>query len=85
MRASIGRNLASDDITKAQIERLARNLIDRSPDELSGIAESNPALVREWVTEMRQRREVLEAEVLALDAALHRLLSVRTSRGRTAA
>ena len=86
MRTSIGRE--SRPVTKsrtAQIDASRKSLIDRSPDELSGIAGSNPDAGPRMVAELRQRREGLEAEVRALDTALHSLLGVRGRRSRTAA
>ena len=85
MRTPTGRDFNRDDLAHRQLARLAQGVIERSPDELSDIVDANPALVGEWMAELRQHRDGLESEVRDLDAALLRLLAARGKRGRSAA
>lgn len=70
---------------RVQLARLARSVLERPAGEVKAIAADNPALVREWIAEIRSSRDAAEAEARLMTAALHRLLNSHRSETRTAA
>lgn len=74
-----------DDIEARQLERLARSILDQTSGDLAEVMRSNPALVREWISEMRTRRDALESEASTLTKALHKVLRTHPANGAAVA
>ena len=75
---------ALDEFERRQLDRLADAVLLRPATELNSIARENPALVREWISEIQSRRDEVEAKKAALDTALQRLVRI-AERGRAGA
>ncbi len=73
MKNALGDARSRDAIDRRQLDRLAHTVLDRPATELSSIARHNPALVSEWIAEIRNLRDEVDAEKRALETALERL------------
>lgn len=73
------------DIEGRQVERLARAILDQTCGDLADVMRSNPALVRDWIAEMRARRDALETEASMLTKALHKVLRTHPANGSAVA
>lgn len=74
-----------DDIEARQLERLARSILDQTSGDLAEMMRTNPALVREWIAEMRARRDALESEASTLTKALHKVMRTHPANGAAVA
>lgn len=73
------------DFARTERARLARSILERPASEVAAIAADNPALVREWMAEMRRSREEAEAEARMMASALQHLVYAGHERARSAA
>lgn len=76
---------ATEDIEARQLERLARSILDQTSGDLAELMRSNPGLVREWIGDMRARRDALEAEASTLNKALHKVMRTHPASGAAVA
>lgn len=74
-----------DLIEAAQLRRLASTVLSKSPEDLAALAETNPALVWEWIEAFRNERLAAEAEARYWSAAAAALATATPEAVRTAA
>jgi len=74
-----------DPIEAVQLARLAGAVLEKSPEDLMAIAESNPLLIWEWLEAFRRRKQEAEAEARFWSAALATLATAVPEPMRTAA
>lgn len=75
----------SDPIEAVQLARLAGAVLDKSPEDLIAIAESNPMIIWEWIEAFRQQKHKAEAEARYWAAAMAALSTAIPEALRTAA
>jgi hypothetical protein len=73
------------DFDRIERARLARAILQRPSSEVAAIAADNPALVHEWMSEIRRSHEEAEAEARMMASALRHLMRSGQPRARTAA
>jgi len=66
-RATLGRD---------QTLKLAKSILARTPEEIAALSRANPHLVRDWIAEFHDERDVLEQEARSLSLALRRLVMI---------
>jgi len=74
-----------DLIEEAQLRRLARTVLSKSPEDLAALAETNPILVWEWIDAFRKERVAAEAEARYWSSAVAALATATPGAVRTAA
>ena len=74
-----------DLIEAAQLRRLAGTVLSKSPEDLAALAETNPALIWEWIEAFRKERLAAEAEARYWSAAVAALATATPDVVRTAA
>lgn len=72
-------------IEAVQLARLAGAVLDKSPEDLMAIAETNPMLIWEWLEAFRERRHQAEQEARFWAAAEATLSTAIPMALRTAA
>jgi hypothetical protein len=70
---------------RAAAQKLARNLLVKSVADTQSIAATNPALVHEWLGELRAAREQTLREARLFQEAIELLCSDRSSQVRDVA
>ena len=73
------------ELERVQALKLAKSLGAKPRDELREIADSNPALLREWIAELVASHEQARREAEMFHAALDRLRTAEHSRIRNVA
>lgn len=76
---------ARSPIEDIQLARLAGAVLEKSPEDLMAIAESNPMLIWEWIEAFRDRRHKAELEARYWAAAMATLSTAIPEALRTAA
>jgi hypothetical protein len=74
-----------DLIEAAQLRRLASTVLDKSPEDLAALAETNPMLVWEWIDAFRKERLAAEAEARYWSAAVAALSTASPDAVRASA
>jgi len=72
-------------LDKAHALKLASNLLTKRSSELCAVAESNPALVREWIEELAQWCEQARRETALFDNVIDDLHAAQRPAIREAA
>lgn len=75
----------NDTITRLQLERLAASILAKSPVELAEIANGNPAIYLEWISEIRKRDSEAREEARKMSLALQSLLEAPKRTGKSKA
>ncbi len=76
---------APDLIEAAQLRRLAGTVLSKSPEDLAALAETNPALVWEWIDAFRKEWLAAEQEARYWSAAAAALSTATPAAVRAAA
>jgi len=71
-----------DSIAKVQLDRLAASILSKSSRELAEIANDNPAIYLEWISEIRRRDAEVRAEARKMSMALQSLLEAPKRSGQ---
>lgn len=76
---------APDLIEATQLRRLASTVLEKSPEDLAALAETNPMLVWEWIDAFRTEKLAAEAEGRYWSAAVAALATATPDVIRTSA
>ena len=78
-------DVESDSVEAVQLLRLAGAVLDKSPEDLVAIAESNPLLIQDWLEAFRMRKQMADVEARYWSAAMAALSTAVPETMRTAA